>query len=127
MSRKQELWIAVGSAAGLCGLGLALAGPPGAWGALLGLVAIGLSMMGTWALTEVFARSARSGGGDQGWIGPVFLLLLKLPALYVAWLITQRLGPPAPTWFLLGLALVYLLTAAKALCEGLRKAPASDG
>ncbi len=84
-------------------------------------------MFGTWGLTELFARAARSGGSDQGWIGPIFLLALKLPVLYFAWMLTSRMGPPAPTWFLLGLALVYLLTAAKALFEGSRQAPASDG
>ena len=34
-------------------------------------------------------------------------LLLKLPLIYAGWVLSQRLGPFAPAWFLAGLALVY--------------------
>lgn len=127
MTRKSQVAIGLGCAAGLASLAGAVEGLVAASGAGLGLLSVSASMLGTWGLTEVFARAARLGVADRGWIGPVVLLFLKFPVLWMAWLLAERLGPPAPKWFLLGLALVYCLTVAWALAEGFSQTPASDG
>jgi hypothetical protein len=127
MKRPLSVLLAAASGAALGAAGWIVEGPKAGAGALYGFGSVGLSLLATWGLTEIFARAARGGRPGKEWAGPIALLVLKVPVLVAAWRAAEGLGPPAPKWFLFGLALVYLQAAAWALSQGAAQARATHG
>lgn len=83
-------------------------GAIGVEGFVLGLLGTGLSLFGTWmGVLWVGKIIGDRSPGWQGAVAPVAALVIKLPAVLGAMAVALRLGPPAPAWFLAGLALVY--------------------
>ncbi|MBS1713990.1 MAG: hypothetical protein JST30_06600 [Armatimonadetes bacterium] len=86
----------------------AIGGPKGGTGALLGVAGTAVSVWGTWTGIRWVGRIMAD--GSPGWHGaaaPVAALVIKLPVILAAMWTANRIGPPAPAWFLAGLALVY--------------------
>jgi hypothetical protein len=96
-------------------LGWIADGWQGAVGAALGAAGVGFSVVASWLGIRMVGRllgpdGPSSGRPLPGWMAaawPVTVVLLKLPVVAAAMLGARRIGPPAPFWFLLGLALVY--------------------
>ena len=91
---------------------LLLAGGLSSWqgvlAAALGVVGTSVFLGGTWIIVKLVGATASIQGPTTGQAAlTVVALLLKLPLIYVGWVFAQGLGPMAPMWFLLGLALVY--------------------
>lgn len=83
-------------------------GVPGMAGASLGLVGTTVSVWGTWTGIKWVGRIMADGSpGWQGAVAPVAALVIKLPVILGTMMLANRIGPPAPAWFLAGLALVY--------------------
>lgn len=79
-----------------------------ATGAFLGVVGIGISMVGTWIGIGWIGKLMKDGSPKwQGSAVPISMMVIKLPVILVSMSWALRLGPPAPVWFLGGLALVY--------------------
>lgn len=96
----------------LTALLLALAVVVGNWhgiiAAALGMVGTAAFLYGTWVVVRFAGASAQAGQMSRSQIlVMVVALLMKLPLIYLGWVVSQGLGPFGPTWFLVGLALVY--------------------
>lgn len=76
--------------------------------ATLGLGGTAAFLYGTWIVVQLASAGADHGKptSAQAAIAAI-ALLFKLPLIYAGWVLSQRLGPFAPGWFLGGLALVY--------------------
>lgn len=95
-------------AAGLVAAGFTVGGIPAGLGSILGLIGTSASVLGTWAGIRFLGNLMQ--GKPAGWQGvavPITFMVIKLPAILAAMFWALRLGPPAPAWFLAGLALVY--------------------
>ena len=74
----------------------------------LGAEGTALFLGGTWLIVKLVGSTVSPYRPTRAQIFlTVLALLLKLPIVYVGWLLSQRLGPFGPTWFLTGVALVY--------------------
>lgn len=108
-SRKSLVAVVLASASALLiAIAVAFGGHVAGIGAALGLAGTGASVMGTWAGIQFLGRLMQ--GKPAGWQGvavPITFMVIKLPAILAAMFWALRLGPPAPAWFLAGLALVY--------------------
>ena len=76
--------------------------------ALVGVVGTVVFLWGTWVVVQF----TTAGASDEKprlakTVVMSLALLLKLPLIYAGWLLSHRLGPFGPTWFLGGLGLVY--------------------
>ena len=77
--------------------------------AMIGSVGTAVFLGGTWMVVKL-AGSASAGSPSPSLIAvTVVALLLKLPLIYVGWIVAKRLGSFGPMWFLFGLGLVYCL------------------
>jgi hypothetical protein len=84
--------------------------------AALGLTGTALYLYGTWVVVRVSGAGMNRQGPSRAQVAFVVLaLLLKIPLIYVGWVLAQGLGPFGPTWFLAGLALVYSLLVWRAV------------
>jgi len=82
----------------------------------IGLVGTAVFLTGTWFVVRLTGDAARAGlASPRQAVVTALFLLLKLPLIYAGWVLAGRLGPFGPTWFLLGLALVYCLTVWRAV------------
>lgn len=96
-----------------------------ATGAALGVAGVGFSVVASWIGVRAIGRLVGPGGDAgkrplPGWMAaawPVAVVLLKLPVVAAAMICAWRIGPPAPFWFLAGLALVYSALVWWALSE----------
>jgi hypothetical protein len=101
---------AVAGIGALCGTATASHGWHGLAACGLGVVGTGVFLFGTWIVVQLAGESAKAGAPTRPQVViTVLALLLKLPLVYVGWVVSMGLGPFGPTWFLLGLALVYCL------------------
>jgi hypothetical protein len=76
--------------------------------ASLGMVGTAVFLYGTWVVVKFAGASAQAGHLSRSQtVVMVVALLMKLPLVYVGWVVSNGLGPFGPTWFLAGLALVY--------------------
>ena len=83
-------------------------GPKAMAATALGVVGTVGFLYGTWVIVQLASGGATSKKPTLGQTVVIALaLLLKLPLIYAGWVLSQRLGPFAPAWFLAGLALVY--------------------
>ena len=81
----------------------------GLFSAMIGLVGTTVFLGGTWMIVKL-SGAASVGPPSSLIIGlTVVALLLKLPLIYVGWIVAKRLGSFGPMWFLIGLGLVYCL------------------
>ena len=109
-------WIVLAAAASLASWGLR--GAPASLGMVLGLVGTTVGMLGWW-----FAIRLLGSVHQDKKVSPIetflslSLLLLKLPIMLMAWRTAASVGPPAPDFFLYGLALVYFATIHWALSQ----------
>lgn len=108
-NRKRLIWPVLGGVALLLVLaGYVVNGERAGTGALLGLLGTAASILGTWAGIQFLGRLMQTGPANwQGIAVPIAFMVIKLPAILLAMSWALRLGPPAPSWFLAGLALVY--------------------
>ena len=84
------------------------AGWQGLVAAAAGIAGTSAFLYGTWVVVKLTGSMASAGGPTRPQVAVmVVALLMKLPLIYVGWVAAQSLGPFGPTWFLLGLALVY--------------------
>ncbi len=92
------------------------AGWQGAVAAAVGMVGTGVFLYGTWVVVRLAGSTATAGGSTRPQVAiTIVALLMKLPLIYVGWVAVQSLGPFGPTWFLLGLALVYCVVIWRAV------------
>jgi hypothetical protein len=92
------------------------AGWHGAVAGMVGMVGTGVFLYGTWVVVKLTGSTATAGGPTRPQVVVmVVALLMKLPLIYVGWVAAQSLGPFGPTWFLLGLALVYCVVIWRAV------------
>jgi hypothetical protein len=95
-------------AAALLAASLVVSGQGALAATALGLVGTTAFLYGTWVVVQLASAGAVARKPTVGQALIVALaLLLKIPLIYAGWLLSQRLGPFAPAWFLGGLALVY--------------------
>ena len=95
---------------GVLGSCTAFGGWLGLASSLVGIAGTAVFLWGTWTIVRLVGAAA--GGGKPTPLQvtmTVVALLMKLPLIYVGWLVAKRLGPFGPTCFLLGLGLVYFL------------------
>ncbi len=86
-------------------------GSRAASGFFAGTIATATSMFGTWmGIVFVGKLMKESAPSWQGAIFPIVAMVIKLPVILGAMVWVLRLGQPAPSWFLAGLALVYSVT-----------------
>jgi hypothetical protein len=75
-------------------------------------------MLGWWAAIRLLGQVFRDEKSSlAGGCLTVAFLFLKLPMILLAWQAATRMGPPAPAFFLYGLALVYFATIHWALSQ----------
>ena len=92
------------------------AGWKGALAASFGALGTALFLAGTWSVVKLASATATQTKPDPRQVALIVLfLLLKLPLIYLGWVLSQRLGPFGPTWFLLGLGSVYSLVVWRAV------------
>ncbi len=100
----------------LLAVAVVLAGWEGAVAAAIGMVGTAVFLYGTWVVVKLTGSTATEGGPTRPQTAVmVVALLMKLPLIYVGWVASQSLGPFGPTWFLLGLALVYCVVIWRAV------------
>jgi hypothetical protein len=89
-----------------------------AGGFALGVIGTACGILGWWfairLLGSVFKDEKAS---PMAGCLTVAFLFLKLPLILLAWRATDLMGPPAPQFFLYGLALVYSATIHWALSQ----------
>ena len=96
------------SALVLVGVAFGVHGARGVLGVALGIVGTSVSLFGTWMAVLWIGRVLSDNSPKwQGAVVPVAAMVIKLPVILGAMAWALRLGPPAPAWFLAGLALVY--------------------
>jgi hypothetical protein len=105
----RSFWkIAAGAAALALITAYAIGGLRAASGLSLGISGSLINLVAWWAVigfaTRTFATEKRAGLG--GWF-IALALFLKLPVFVAFWLLARKFGDPAPTWFMIGLGLVY--------------------
>lgn len=100
---------ALGSVAVVLGiLSFCIHGLLGVLGVLLGVVGTSVSLLGTWMAVLWIGKVLSDNAPKwQGAVVPVAAMVIKLPVILGSMSWALRLGPPAPAWFLAGLALVY--------------------
>ena len=105
---RTVLIVALSAGAVLTAVAGSVDGWKGAGGVMLGSVGTAVSLWGTWMGVRWVGRIMADGSpGWQGAVAPVAALVIKLPVILAAMAWALRLGPPAPAWFVAGLALVY--------------------
>lgn len=83
-------------------------GPIAALAVVVGILATAISLLGTWLTIQWIGKLLKDDSPTwQASVVPIAGLVIKLPVLLGAMSWALRLGPPAPAWFLAGLALVY--------------------
>jgi hypothetical protein len=91
-------------------------GEKAALAALLGLVGTAAYLYATWLVVKLAGQAVSKKAPSPLQTSIAFsALVLKLPLIYLGWLAAKGLGPFGPTWFLLGLGLVYCLTVWRAV------------
>gem|GEM_PF-4690618 len=96
------------AAVALAGVALCFNGPTASFAVVLGVVSTWLSLLGTWLTVQWVGKVLKDDSPTwHGSVVPIAGLVIKLPVILGAMSWALRLGPPAPAWFLAGLALVY--------------------
>ncbi len=99
-------WVA--SAVSACVASGWVSGERGAYGMALGLFGATFSILALWGVVRLLGDWCRDRPPSPGMQLVLFVaFLLKIPLLWVAWLVAGRIGGMAPSCFLMGLALVY--------------------
>ena len=104
-----RFWRVAGSVALIAvGLSAAFYGPKGATGMLMGMAGSFINLWAFWMIiklaSNMFASEQRATLGASF---IVFAFFAKLPIFFALWLLSRRVGDPAPSCFLIGLGLVY--------------------
>ena len=101
-------WTAFFACIAMSLVGLAVHGPVACLAVWVGSVSTLVSQAGTWLTVLWVGRLMRDESPSwQASVVPIAGFVIKLPVIFAAMSWAIRLGPPAPGWFLSGLALVY--------------------
>ena len=123
--RERVIQVSYVAALLLCAVAGVTVGWKAATGVALGVAGVGFSVVASWLGVRAIGRLVGPDGPPArravpGWMAaawPVAVVLLKLPVVAAAVFFALRIGPPAPFWFLAGLALVYSALVWWALSE----------
>ena len=100
----------------LLALAAATDGPKATLAGFIGLAGTAAYLYGTWLIVRLSGQAVSNQSPTSIQTTLAFsALVLKLPLIYLGWMAAKALGPFGPTWFLLGLGLVYCLTVWRAV------------